>query len=108
LGKAPGNALRYDSGKVPDSDLGRESGTVSSKNPGKRPGKKSGKELPGRVKTRVRRSGKKKCVRQGDFFASGKRPFCTREHQIYTRLIQQGDKVESESNKKGQSELEEI
>jgi hypothetical protein len=31
----------------------------------------------------------------------------TWEHQVYTRPIQQGDKVESESNKKGQSELKE-
>jgi hypothetical protein len=66
-----------------------------------------GKYLPDRVKTRVRRPGKTKCARQGDFFASGKRPFCTHEYQVYTRPIQQGDKVESESNKKGQSELKE-
>jgi hypothetical protein len=46
-------------------------------------------------------------VRQGDFFNSGKRPFCTQEYQVYTRPIQQGDKVESESNKEGQSELKE-
>jgi hypothetical protein len=31
----------------------------------------------------------------------GKRIFCTWEHQVYKRPIQQGDKVESESNKKG-------
>jgi hypothetical protein len=37
----------------------------------------------------------------------GKRPFCTQEHQVYTRPIQQGDEVESESNKKGQSNLKE-
>jgi hypothetical protein len=33
--------------------------------------------------------------------------FCTQEHKVYARLIQQGDKVESESNKKGESELKE-
>jgi hypothetical protein len=49
----------------------------------------------------------KKCARHGDFFASGKRLFCTQEYQVYTRLIQQGDEVESESNKKGQSKLKE-
>jgi 2-keto-4-pentenoate hydratase/2-oxohepta-3-ene-1,7-dioic acid hydratase in catechol pathway len=69
--------LGSDSGKIPGSDLGKESGTISGKNPGKRPRKKSGKELPDWVKTRVRRP------------------------------IQQGDKVEFESNKKGQSELKE-
>jgi hypothetical protein len=50
---------------------------------------------------------RQKIARQGDFLASGKRPFGTREHQVYTRPIRQGDKVESESNKKGQSELKE-
>jgi hypothetical protein len=64
-------------------------------------------KVPDGVKTRVRRPGRKKRVRQGDFFALGKRPFCTQEHQVYTRPIQQGDKVESESNKEGQSELKE-
>jgi hypothetical protein len=93
----------YDSGKVPSSNSGKESSTVS----GKHPGKKLGKELPDQVKTRVRWPDKKKNVRQGDFFASGKRPFCTWEHQIYTRPIQHGDKVESESNKEGQSKLKE-
>jgi hypothetical protein len=44
-------------------------------------------------------------MRQGDFFTLGKRSFYTQEHQVYTRPIQQGDKVESESNKEGQSEL---
>jgi hypothetical protein len=76
-------------------------------NPGKRPGKKSGKELPDRVKLGSGGRARQKRARQGDFFATGKRPFCTQEHQVYTRLIQQGDKVESESNKKGQSELKE-
>jgi hypothetical protein len=38
---------------------------------------------------------------------SGKRLFCTQEHHVYTRPIQQGDEVESESNKKGQSKLKE-
>jgi hypothetical protein len=56
--------LGYDSGgnsgKVPDSDSGKESGIISGKNPGKRAGKKSGKELPVRVKTWVRRSRKTK------------------------------------------------
>jgi hypothetical protein len=33
--------------------------------------------------------------------------FSTQEHQVYTRPIQQGDKVKLESNKKGQSELKE-
>jgi hypothetical protein len=84
-----------------------ESGTISGKNLGNHLGMKSGKELPDRVKTWVRRPGKKKCARQGDFFASGKTPFCTWEHQVYTRSIQQGDKVESESNKKGQYRLKE-
>jgi hypothetical protein len=42
------------------SDSGKESGTISIKNPGKRAGKKSGKELPDWVKTRVRRLGKTK------------------------------------------------
>jgi hypothetical protein len=32
------------SGKVPGSDLGKESGTVSDKGPDKHPGKNSGKE----------------------------------------------------------------
>jgi hypothetical protein len=44
---------------------------------------------------------------KGTFFALGKRPFCTWEHQVYVRPIQQGDNVESKSNKKGQSELKE-
>jgi hypothetical protein len=60
-----------------------------------------------RLKTWIRGRARPKCARQGDFFASGKRPFCTREHQVYTRLIQQGDKVDSESNKNGQSGLKE-
>jgi hypothetical protein len=59
------------------------------------------------VKTRVRGPGKTKHARQEDLFALGKKPFCTWEHQVYTRPIQQGDKVESVSNKKGQSELKE-
>jgi hypothetical protein len=58
--------LGYDSGsnsnKVSGSDSGKESGTISGKNPGMCPGKKSGKELPDRVKTRVRWSGKTKNV----------------------------------------------
>jgi hypothetical protein len=31
-GKAPGNTLRYDSGKVLGSDSGKESGTIPGKN----------------------------------------------------------------------------
>jgi hypothetical protein len=45
-----------DSGKIPNSDSGKESGTVSDKGPGKRLGKNSDKT---------------RCARQGDFFASG-------------------------------------
>jgi hypothetical protein len=64
LGTCPGRTrekLRVThSGKVPDSDSGKESGTISGKNPGKRPGKKSGRELLDREKTRVRRLGKTK------------------------------------------------
>jgi hypothetical protein len=96
-----------DSGKVLGSDAGKKSGTISSKTLGKRPGKKSGKELPDRVETQVRSQTRQKYARQGDFFASSKRPFHTQEHRVYTRPIQQGDKVESESNKEGQSELKE-
>jgi hypothetical protein len=111
LGKNLGNTLKYDSssdsGKVLGSDSGKESGTISSKNSGKRLGKKSGKELPNRIKLRQGGRARQKCARQGDFFALGKGPFCTSEHQVYTRLIEQGDKAESESNKKGQSELKE-
>jgi hypothetical protein len=70
LGEVSGDTLGYglgsDSGEVPGSDSGKESGTILGKNPGKRSGKKSGKELPGRVKTRVRRLGKTKtCKARG-------------------------------------------
>jgi hypothetical protein len=41
-----------DSGKVPGSNLGKESSTISGKNPVERLGMKSGKELPDRVKLR--------------------------------------------------------
>jgi hypothetical protein len=68
-GKVPGNMLRYDSGKVPGSDSDKKSGTISGNNPDKRPGKKSGKELPDRVKTQVRRSGKTKMCKT-------RRPLC--------------------------------
>jgi hypothetical protein len=98
-GKNLGNTLRYDSGsdsgEVPSSDSGKESGIISAKNPGEHLGKKLGKEV-----------GQDKNM-QDKVFASGKRPFCTQEHQVYTRPIEQGDEVESESNKKGQSKLKE-
>jgi hypothetical protein len=45
-----------DSGKIPGSNSGKESGTISDKGPGKRLGKNSDKT---------------RCGRQGDFFASG-------------------------------------
>jgi hypothetical protein len=69
-GQVSGNTLGYgsgsDSGEVSGSDSGKELGTISGKNLGKRSGKKSGKELPGWVKTRVRRSGKTKmCKTRG-------------------------------------------
>jgi hypothetical protein len=61
-GEASGNTLGYSSG----SDSSKEAGTISDKNSSKRSGKKLGKELLGRVKTRVRRSGKTKtCKARG-------------------------------------------
>jgi hypothetical protein len=76
--------------------LGKKLGTIT----GKHLSKKSGKELTDRVKTQVRRLGKTKMCKTRRFFALGKRPFCTRKNQAYTRPIKQGDKVESESNKR--------
>jgi hypothetical protein len=82
-GEATGNMLGYgsgsDSGEVSGSDSGMELVTISRKNPDKCSGKKLGKELPGRVKTRVRRSGKKEtckargllCFRQETFLYTG-------------------------------------
>jgi hypothetical protein len=77
-------------GEVSGIDSGKESGTFSGNNPGMRLGKKSSQELP----DWVRRLGKRKTCK-------------TRGHQVYRRPNQQGDKVESESKKKGQSELKE-
>jgi hypothetical protein len=85
---------------VPGSNSGKESGTISRKILVESLGKKSGKDLPDQVKLCWGGWAGQKCARQGDFFASGKRPFCTQEHQVYTKPFQQGDEVESESDKR--------
>jgi hypothetical protein len=54
-GKASGNMLGYDSGKVLGSDSGKESGTVLDKGPGKCPGKNSSKEARQNKMCRTRR-----------------------------------------------------
>jgi hypothetical protein len=56
LTKSFGYGSGSDSGKVPCSDSGKESRTISGKNPGK----KSGKQLSDWVRTWVRRLGKTK------------------------------------------------
>jgi hypothetical protein len=103
-GKNLGNTLGYDSGsdsgKVPGSNSGKESGTMLGKNPIEHLGKKLGKELPDRYSSGEGGRAGQKCARQGDFFTLGKRHFCTQEHQVYTRPVQQGDDVESDSIKR--------
>jgi hypothetical protein len=51
--------------------LGKESVTISGKNPGKHPGKKSGKELSDRIKIRVRRLGKIKMCKTSRLLCFG-------------------------------------
>jgi hypothetical protein len=66
---------RSDSGKVLGSDSGKESGTISGKNLGKCSSKKLVKELPDRIRTWVRRSGKTKTCKRRRLLCFGYETF---------------------------------